>query len=133
MKSHLTDVWHQWRDPNLKTSEAIKELSAIVGSELSRDSTEADVRAHIKRHFQNPNFEVRGVPAMIWSQNANGHPPFLLGDDFRILTVNYHCMHGRFLQADLSVQGGASEHVVGLTPRFNPWEVLRDKPNFTSD
>ena len=138
MKSPLTDVWYQWRDPNLKNSESIKELSPIVASELSRDSSEADVRAHIKRHFQSPDFNVRGVPAKILVKDAHGHPPLMLDHDFRILKVSYHCMRGKFLYASLSMEGFKSaslpgdDHQVELTPWVDVYAVLQQKASETN-
>ena len=125
MKGHLAYVWEHWGDADLKNSDAVRQLSAIVGNELSANSTSEEIRAHIEKHFQRPVFSGMGVaPATQWRQDAHGYTAFFM-DDYRVLHVRYFSRDDRFLYADVCMgrPKGTDLRQVDLTPSVDLWDV----------
>lgn len=130
MREHLAYIWEHWEDPDLKDSAAIRDLLAILQRELSLDSTSEEIRAHIKRHFQQPVFDSMGaVPATQWRQNAHGYTASFM-NGYRVLHIRYYSRSNRLLYADVSMgtPKGQDLRKIDLTPSFDIWALPAREP-----
>ena len=124
MKKHLSYVWENWEEPDLKSSDAVRELSSIIKAELPPNSSEEKIRKHIKKHYQKPNFATTGAqPATQWRQLSHGYTAILL-DDYKLLKIRYFSRNGHFLYADIYMDRpkGSDLRQINLTPPVNLWK-----------
>jgi len=120
MKAHMACVWEHRDDPDLESSIAIDKLRSLIGDELSRESTETELKAHIVRHYRNPEFSVSGVPASRWEQHAYGKSTVLYPGS-KMVRVAYFKRGGKFLFAQLIV-GNSSLEPIALTEPIDFWD-----------
>lgn len=121
LRGPIKDVWAQWKRDDLSRTAAVEEISAIVRDELPEGSSDADVREHIKKHFEKPQLQSMGAqPARQYRQDAHGYST---GDETWILNVRYFTRHGEFLYADLHMNRGKGGDLrcVYLTPKVDLW------------
>jgi hypothetical protein len=122
MKEHFGFIFNNVDDPKLVDSDAVKQLRNIIGDELTRQSTTAEIEDHIRRHYQHPNFVRSGMCAAdIWQQDAHGYYTVWYPGQ-AMLHVNYYSGNGHFLFADIT-QNGLRQTIV----LFEPVDVYNSK------
>ena len=120
MKALLAQVWEQRDDSDLRNNDAIKKLSAVINEELLRESTENDIRDHIRRHYKNPRFVETGIPVSQWQQHAHGYYTMLY-PGVKMVRVGYFKRDGKFLFAELTI-GSSQQKPIPLTEPVDVWD-----------
>ena len=134
LRSPIQGVWKNWGSDGLAESDAVKEIAKIINRELPPGSDDESVRAHIRSHFDRPDFHPMGARMeTAYHQDAHGatYP-----HESASLEVWYVSYKNEFIRAEIHMgrfKGGDMHYVALNSESGRPIHIEFSNPSAEQD